>query len=57
MNLQLPKVSSDDSGSVQEGTQYLSLDRIQYIVVDEADRMLDISFHHSRLVFFTLLGI
>ena len=43
MNLQTPHSPQEGEEEVQ-GTQYLSLDRIQYIVVDEADRMLDISF-------------
>ena len=29
--------------------QYLSLDKVEYIVVDEADLMLDISFFDNRL--------
>lgn len=43
MNLQTPH-SPQEGEEEEQGTQYLSLDRIQYIVVDEADRMLDISF-------------
>lgn len=52
MNLQLPK-EGDDALKEEEGIQYLSLDRINYIVVDEADRMLDISFvsaHHASFI-------
>lgn len=56
MNLQLPKVGDDDHGEEEKAIQYLSLDRVQYIVVDEADRMLDISFHQSTRSSFTELG-
>lgn len=42
MNLQLPREASDDVEE-EKDVQTLSLDRINYIVVDEADRMLDIS--------------
>lgn len=55
MNLQTPH-SPQEGEEKEQGIQYLSLDRIQYIVVDEADRMLDISFLFLSL-FYTFLII
>lgn len=55
MNLQTPH-SPQEGEEKEQGIQYLSLDRIQYIVVDEADRMLDISFLLLSL-FYTFLII
>ena len=34
----------------EEGKQYLSLDSINYIVIDEADRMLDISLLYPNTI-------
>lgn len=56
MNLQLPKVGDDEHVEEEKAIQYLSLDRVQYIVVDEADRMLDISFHQIIISSFIQLG-
>lgn len=56
MNLQLPKVGDDEQAEEEKSIQYLSLDRVQYIVVDEADRMLDISFHQIIISSFIVLG-
>ena len=55
MNLQTPH-SPQEGEEKEQGIQYLSLDRIQYIIVDEADRMLDISFLFLSL-FYTFLII
>lgn len=38
LNLQQSETDTDS------GRQFLALDRVSYLVIDEADRMLDISF-------------
>lgn len=43
------------SSEEEPGVQYMALDRVSYLVIDEADRMLDISWMKSRRSF-TLPG-
>ena len=61
MNLQLPRITPEGEQSTieakdEEGIQFLSLDRINYIVVDEADRMLDLGFKEQLNLMFSSLS-
>lgn len=55
MNLQTHTLQEGEEEEQEQGIQYLSLDQIQYIVVDEADRMLDISFPTSSSISFFII--
>lgn len=61
MNLQLPRIAPEGEENTEEqkeeeGTQYLSIDRINYIVIDEADRMLDLGFKEQLNLMFSSLS-
>ena len=61
MNLQLPRIVEEGeemkpTEPEEPGKQFLSLDRIDYIVIDEADRMLDLGFKEQLNLMFNSLS-
>ena len=61
MNLQLPRIVEEGEERKpvepeEPGKQFLSLDQINYIVIDEADRMLDLGFKEQLNLMFNSLS-